>query len=1334
MADIYYYEEGYFDTQGYFVYTADAAAYFSDYFDSDYLEAGYWSDDQGTKFGISADLTEVVGQTVEASGSWSSAFSLSGQGYRIQEIVLTANTSAAISATAVKQVEGILSSSAAAQMTVSVNRIRSADSSLSLSASLSAQGETSITIESSQTVQASLSVDAVTNRSAQVALENLVNISLSSDITRSTTITVSSSSSISAAANTVTDTSASLSSQTSQNTLENRIRSADSTLLVLFTPSLTADAFKNHTAQLDSVSSMSATVSVIRSGATNLSAIVSASLNANYTVNSQVTASTTSTVTAQARRVSRTVTLTTTTSTIGSLTFDSGIKKFGSHSLKLTGANESHFVTALVYGSQWVALAYPTYGNSTYYAYTSSDLLTWTKNTATGLDQTPIWVTYANGYYFALASTRYLYYSTDGISWTKRDLGSGNIFRTVIYNSGTYYAVGDGSYRSSSDLVTWSSGPAYSGTAYDALFYSSSMIRVTSAGVRVANTLTRTGNFRGIATNGSIWVIVGTGGTIYSASNPSGNSASWTSRSSQTSQDLLGVHYANGEFVAWGRTGVITTSSDGVTWTVQTDPYLVPYTFLYTESQKPQYGGNNWAVFDQTYGMKRLSSAAWTAIDWTDIQDEFQPYVSVAEAPEWRSWQTIDFWIYNTGGNGIGLGVRSPGGFDNSWVLYFGAYNIGSPTGIYPLLGGNNSTSSLSPWSSAEYTTSAVIPRNDWSHVRLSRSGTSLSVYVNGSRITTATTPSPLLDTDQDLIFYPGANASVSYLDELRITSELITDPSLTSFTPPSQAFTNDQSTTLLLHFDNNYQDDSESAIRQATASLSSQATLGSDIGKIKGFTASLNLAATVSAQAVKNTEILLTATGFGSLSVTATRIKEFAQTSQSQATLSATPLTTASGSAGIVVSGQLDSTILRIRPGLIQTDAVASQLTAAAKIGDFLIASDVQATLATDAVKTTEVTANLATDLALVTTILKIRDFTVGLTSSSQLSAVAVKSVSGQAQLQSETFGSYQVVKTTDIECDTDAVASQLTAVIKTGQGLIAMDVAASLVAVTPKIAVAQASLSMTAALTSTASKNVSVLSNQSLTSSVTIEVIKAVNATSSLDSMATVSILNSRTRSSSISTDAVASQLTAAAKIGDFLIASDVQATVSVMARKTVSAEAIIASQVNQTSSVGTIKTTVCAFSNTATLSCVAQTVIAAEAAIDCAATVSAQGQKTARTTSQPSSQATVSIDGSRTRSAQADLTALAFNLTVGTRIKEFSATMASTSTASATLSKVVTASATLPVIASSLTVGRDLQLSQYPTWTIPAETRLWSIKEETRLYKIREETRLYVIKEEA
>ena len=67
-------------------------------------------------------------------------------------------------------------------------------------------------------------------------------------------------------------------------------------------------------------------------------------------------------------------------------------------------------------------------------------------------------------------------------------------------------------------------------------------------------------------TSSPLYVSVGENGTILTSS----DGTTWTSRTSGTSNNLVGVTYANSTFVVMGASGTILTSSDGTTWTSRT--------------------------------------------------------------------------------------------------------------------------------------------------------------------------------------------------------------------------------------------------------------------------------------------------------------------------------------------------------------------------------------------------------------------------------------------------------------------------------------------------------------------------------------------------------------------------------------------------------------------------------------------------------------------------------------------------------------------------------------------------------------------------------------------
>jgi len=113
----------------------------------------------------------------------------------------------------------------------------------------------------------------------------------------------------------------------------------------------------------------------------------------------------------------------------------------------------------------------------------------------------------------------------------------------VIYDGARFVALGrtDGSIITSTDADTWTAG--------------------TSIGIADMNALAYGA--------GTTYIAVGNGGVIYK-NTTAGVTGAWTVKTSGTTNNLYGVSYVNGIFVAVGAGGVLLTSTDGDTWTLQT--------------------------------------------------------------------------------------------------------------------------------------------------------------------------------------------------------------------------------------------------------------------------------------------------------------------------------------------------------------------------------------------------------------------------------------------------------------------------------------------------------------------------------------------------------------------------------------------------------------------------------------------------------------------------------------------------------------------------------------------------------------------------------------------
>jgi hypothetical protein len=178
------------------------------------------------------------------------------------------------------------------------------------------------------------------------------------------------------------------------------------------------------------------------------------------------------------------------------------------------------------------------------------------------------------------------------VPWTAGTQLSSNAINSVAFNNSNFVAVGDAatvftapdSYTSVGGVTAWTQAtnlPIASGTNLRATLYDGSEFvllgddgSITITGDLV-NWLARTAitgapQMNALAyAGGPIYVAVGAGGKIY-RNTASGLTSAWTEESSGTVQDLYGISYVNGLFVAVGANGTLLTSSDGIAWTAQT--------------------------------------------------------------------------------------------------------------------------------------------------------------------------------------------------------------------------------------------------------------------------------------------------------------------------------------------------------------------------------------------------------------------------------------------------------------------------------------------------------------------------------------------------------------------------------------------------------------------------------------------------------------------------------------------------------------------------------------------------------------------------------------------
>lgn len=191
--------------------------------------------------------------------------------------------------------------------------------------------------------------------------------------------------------------------------------------------------------------------------------------------------------------------------------------------------------------------------NVTTKLYSSTDLITWTLRYTVG-EQTALSY-FINGTFVANSATS-LYSSTDGINWTTHNLAAyhkGSILNNVLYINSKWLTIGGNSLSMQKTTLTagaWTVNQN-SLTPLACVYNAQTELIVAVGQGGLIKTRTRSAGIGGEYTNS------------YSA---------WTIRSSNTTQHLFAITYSAtlGLYIAVGCSGVIVTSPDATTWTVQT--------------------------------------------------------------------------------------------------------------------------------------------------------------------------------------------------------------------------------------------------------------------------------------------------------------------------------------------------------------------------------------------------------------------------------------------------------------------------------------------------------------------------------------------------------------------------------------------------------------------------------------------------------------------------------------------------------------------------------------------------------------------------------------------
>jgi len=1149
-ADGYYFEEDYITT-GYFVYIAKAEAALSTAFAVNCnttfeefiatLSSSFTQTAQGGKLvGFTITLSSAFTQT--AQGSRNASIDLFAFGNAQLEAAVRRIRDNNISASAVFSVAvdvirtRNLSSEEAAVFSAIINGLRSRDVNIQTQAafSLTANVQRTTDIVLTAFTNGTVSVSAVVERSAGSSLSSQANIAVDVARSRGVVSTLTTTASLSVPGERIRALQASLVAEyaiTAQGQ-----RTTDIILSAFTNGSVSANAIVNKTL----VSSLSASAALTAVGGKIV--VASAPLASTFSLAGYLDV------------LVRNLTPTVNSGGIyNTAVIDNVTYKFDGGSLTWNKANQAFT------DSQPVVSGSTFYFFQLGFTWTSTNGTTWTR-VANNIEEEPsktkIQVVRENGYFlFYNPDTTYLHYSTDGVSWTKFIPFNPNITgfvvasNTVHFFNGTYYLFGRfvsgasitrvGTISRSELTSGWTMSQIDSGVigldsyksgngvviGYTARTTNFNYVsrRLITTPVTVYTGLT-SANIRQVAydsTNGDYAVVYDYGDgaryLAYSTNDGSTWGAGLTLPGSQFTTTINDLQFVNGTWFISTSLGLYTTDFSTITQVHTYNVGTVVWNgtrFLSTLLDTPGFvitsttAGSGWTVsqVDNITGVGGSLSYATTQLPATATVDF------------WVNIESEDSQLYlNKFGREI-LRVRQNS--ENFLTISTYTYNENTSISVLKYVDGVGG-----------YLYRANFYLTGWNHIRFVQSGTSAALYINGQRVTNTgysgyltNWPSGSITGSTEVL-----QKDAAWLDELLITTDVLVDPSVSSFTVPTSKWNNSANTKLLLHFNDGFADDSRfQVIPQATLTATASLTVTSTVSYVETF--ALTSTATLTVQGQRTTDIILSAFTNGAVTVNNERTRAFDSALNASAALTAINGRTREYSSPLSSSVALTAVNGRTRLFESSLSAFASTLTVAQEtsgltanltavfdttqryIEDGTFADGYFTTSQTNAVKTASANAALTATFALGADGDYFTNFSSALTSTASLTT-AISVVRPASSSQSSAFAVAATVNKTTVTSVALTSTATLTAV-----GIKGSEIA--LFAFT------------NAALTANNARTRATASSLSSTTTFFVETFNSLEqlGESYVNATFTQTVVNARTRSTSVTLQAFASTLTVA------------------------------------------------------------------------------------------------------------------------------------------------------------------------------------------------------------
>ena len=325
-----------------------------------------------------------------------------------------------------------------------------------------------------------------------------------------------------------------------------------------------------------------------------------------------------------------------------------------------------------------------------------------------------------------------------------------------------------------------------------------------------------------------------------SATSAAGHSIAYTANALPTGVTISGSNVTGTPTVLGNTISVITataantnrTATRTFTWvvSVSSDPYFMNTTLLLNgEGTSANNGSNNNIFIDSSnnnYTITRNGNTSqgtfspYSVTGWSNYFDGTGDYLSIPYSSAFNLTGdfTIEFWV-NFGNLPTSTGV-APQSYQR--IFSFGTYNAANSLGLEVNSNDNGQIRRWATWyngSGASLSTNNAVDTNIWYHVAMVRSGTTITLYVNGiSTGLTVTSASAAVNTSQ--AFYIGSLQGFEsdtsacfkgYISNFRILKG--TALYTTTFTPPTSPLTPITNTQLLTCQSNRFIDNSPNSL-----------------------------------------------------------------------------------------------------------------------------------------------------------------------------------------------------------------------------------------------------------------------------------------------------------------------------------------------------------------------------------------------------------------------------------------------------------------------------------------------------------------------------------------